>query len=70
MAFKYSRVNFRHVAVMGVLSGKLYFGDNQVKGLKDRTNNNCNYYLYIYIYIYMHCATNRKVAGSIPDGAT
>jgi hypothetical protein len=36
-------------------------------------------YLYIYIYIYMgarcwwrswfrHCATNRKVAGSIPDG--
>ena len=24
-------------------------------------------YIYIYIYIY-RCATNRKVAGSIPDG--
>jgi hypothetical protein len=37
-------------------------------------------YIYIYIYIYMggtrcrswlrHCATNRNVAGSIPDGVT
>ena len=34
----------------------------------------CMYiYIYIYIYIYMAqwlrcCATNRKIAGSIPDG--
>jgi len=30
--------------------------------------NTANIYIYIYIYIYMHYATNRQVAGSIPDG--
>jgi hypothetical protein len=27
-----------------------------------------NYFHYRYVSIYIYCATNRKVAGSIPDG--